>query len=268
MFDEFLTVAAAVVSQNASLARLFFGTGIYFSTLEYILSIGASGRGESRGGSHVAMAGKQHSKSKTSQQFVAGAAARSIAGTILMPLTVVKTRMEWGAGSAESAVTGGSEARGLRAVRYRSVGHALSDIVKVEGYAGLFSGLGVTLMRDAPYSGLYVVAYTQLKRKLEESSLSNYIAPTGLHLLAGSTGALLATTVTHPFDVLRTRAQMVPREAGGKHKYTVWQVYKEEGLRSFSRGFLPRISKRATQTALVWTIYEEVVKRLQARSVE
>ena len=46
---------------------------------------------------------------------------------------------------------------------YNSIGEALRLIHKHEGIRGLSSGLIPTLLRDAPYSGLYLMFYTQLK---------------------------------------------------------------------------------------------------------
>lgn len=47
--------------------------------------------------------------------------------------------------------------------KYNSIGEALRLIHKYEGLKGLSSGLVPTLLRDAPYSGLYLMFYTQLK---------------------------------------------------------------------------------------------------------
>ncbi|GBG65674.1 hypothetical protein CBR_g51974 [Chara braunii] len=78
----------------------------------------------------------------------AGVITRSVAATLLCPMTVIKTRMEY------AAVTGQV---------YRNTFHALTTIGKVEGLRGLYSGLLPTLVRDAPYSGLYLLTYNQIK---------------------------------------------------------------------------------------------------------
>lgn len=46
---------------------------------------------------------------------------------------------------------------------YESVYAALRSIYRSEGHRGLFSGLTATLLRDAPFSGIYLMFYNQTK---------------------------------------------------------------------------------------------------------
>lgn len=46
---------------------------------------------------------------------------------------------------------------------YESIYVALRSIYRSEGPRGLFSGLTATLLRDAPFSGIYLMFYTQTK---------------------------------------------------------------------------------------------------------
>jgi hypothetical protein len=79
------------------------------------------------------------------QSFIAGAAARSVAATVMNPVAVVKTRMEFAP---------------LGASGYPSALHGVVSIARAEGVRGLYRGLAATILRDAPYSGLYFMAYS------------------------------------------------------------------------------------------------------------
>lgn len=141
--------------------------------------------------------------------FACGAGARGVATTIMLPLTVVKTRFE-----------------ALRAHTYSGTFSAVAQIVRAERLVGLYSGLGMTLLRDVPFSGLYLLFYEALHHKVRARSSANSAAV--LAQAGGGAGApqfdktaeaaevfciglvagAAATTLTHPFDVIRTRLQL------------------------------------------------------------
>lgn len=93
--SDLITVAKSVVAEDGyrglwrgigpSMARVFFGVGLYFTTLESFLNI-LSRDDRSHGDRSLRGAGS------SKQAFMAAAAARSIAATALCPITVVKTR--------------------------------------------------------------------------------------------------------------------------------------------------------------------------------
>ncbi len=102
-------------------------------------------------------------------------------------MTVVKTRYESGIFS------------------YGSISQALRHTYVSEGARGLMSGLVPTLMRDAPFSGLYFMFYSQLRNLLiissPSASNSSSFSPI-LTFTCGLNAGLMASVVTHPMDVV------------------------------------------------------------------
>ena len=58
---------------------------------------------------------------------------------------------------------------------YVSVTGALRSVCRTEGPAALFSGLMATLLRDVPFSGIYVMFYSQTKASLPKGKCSGVI---------------------------------------------------------------------------------------------
>lgn len=173
--------------------------------------------------------------------LLAGSIARSTAGSILVPVSVVKTRFE-----------------GLGTNAYKSVFHALRTIGSTEGARGLFSGLIPTILRDAPYSGLYFLAYDQLKGKLNAvPELSQH--HTLINGTSGISAGLLATVVTHPLDVVKTRLQF-KNDAGFRMYQMILHMYKSGGIRVFYKGLVPRLIRRPATAAITWVVYEELTR--------
>lgn len=156
---------------------------------------------------------------------------------------------------------------------YRSLAGAAKDIMRTEGVRGLFAGFGATAVRDAPYAGLYVAFYEQLKRtfgRLQSSTLSsagpgnNTSASTTINFASGALAAGLATALTNPFDAVKTRIQLQP----GKYRNMVHALrlmIKEDGGRSLMSGLGLRMGRKALSSALAWTVYEELILRAERR---
>ncbi|KAF2447979.1 solute carrier family 25 member 38 [Karstenula rhodostoma CBS 690.94] len=197
-------------------------------------------------------------KLSNTANLATGAVARTWAGFMMMPITILKVRYE------------------SNLYAYSSLLSASRDIFRTEGFRGFFAGFGATAVRDAPYAGLYVLFYEQSKRRLsrlattiEETSgtstarLSNSTSA-GINFLSGVMAAGLGTTFTNPFDAIKTRIQLMPNrytntiQAGKK-------MLREDGMRSFFDGLGIRIARKAISSALAWTVYEELIRRVEGR---
>ena len=118
------------------------------------------------------------------EKCIIGMTARCVAGIAMIPITVLKTRFESGQ------------------YNYTKMSSALLDIYCREGFRGLCCGLTPTLVRDAPYSGLYLMFYTQLKQIMSNEHVlkSNPTLATITHFTCGLTAGLLASLVTLNFN--------------------------------------------------------------------
>ncbi|PVI08555.1 hypothetical protein DM02DRAFT_637285 [Periconia macrospinosa] len=241
-----------------STLRTGCGSAIYFSGLNALrrrvelVSQRASGSTTQLGDGHSSTLPKL----SNTANLATGAIARTWAGFLMMPITVLKVRYE------------------SNLYSYSSLVSATRDIFRTEGVRGFFSGFGATAVRDAPYAGLYVLFYEQSKKRLstvamtiEEKSGAAQTAlssstSAGINFSSGVAAAGLATTVTNPFDAIKTRIQLMP----ARYSNTVQAARKmlaEDGMKSFFDGLGIRIARKAVSSAMAWTVYEELLRRAE-----
>ncbi|XP_040335783.1 mitochondrial glycine transporter isoform X2 [Herpailurus yagouaroundi] len=214
---------------SPSIVRCVPGIGIYFGTLyslkQYFL----------RGHPPTAL-----------ESVILGVGSRSVAGVCMSPITVIKTRYESGR------------------YGYESIYAALKSIYRSEGHRGLFSGLTATLLRDAPFSGIYLMFYNQTKNIMTHDQLDAALIPV-VNFSCGIFAGILASLVTQPADVIKTHMQLTPvkfRWIG----QAVTLIFKDYGLRGFFQGGVPRALRRTLMAAMAWTVYEEMMAKMGLKS--
>lgn len=245
-----------------SALRTGFGSALYFTSLNALRQTIAQAN------TPFVLANSDATKARSSSSalpklsntanLATGAIARVAAGFVMMPVTVLKVRYE------------------SDYYAYRSLVGAGRDIVRTEGIRGLFAGLGATAARDAPYAGLYVLFYEQLKRRLANMSSKESHGGDGLHstaqassspsinFVSGAFAAGLATAITNPFDAVKTRLQLMPAKYGNMVRATRLMIH-EDGMRSLFGGLGLRMARKALSSALAWTVYEELILRAEKR---
>ncbi|KAF9895429.1 hypothetical protein FE257_000335 [Aspergillus nanangensis] len=243
-----------------SALRTGFGSALYFTTLNALRQPLAQSKNlPVSSGENSPQNGKSSSalpKLSNWANLGTGAVARVAAGFVMMPVTVIKVRYE------------------SDYYAYRSLYSAGRDIVRTEGFRGLFSGFGATAARDAPYAGLYVLFYEQLKRRLAGINQSENIdqplkssSSSSINFVSGGLAAGLATTITNPFDAVKTRLQLMPGKYGNMMR-AVRLMVQEDGMRSLFGGLGLRITRKALSSALAWTVYEELILRAEVHRGE
>ncbi|XP_028141418.2 mitochondrial carnitine/acylcarnitine carrier protein-like [Diabrotica virgifera virgifera] len=102
------------------------------------------------------------------------------------------------------------------------------------GVSNIFRGLGATLIRDAPSTGVYFLTYDLIRRQINKESPELDIIGT---MCAGGFAAIFCWLLAMPIDVVKSKIQISLEE---KHKQGVAEVLKEilktEGAFGFFRG--------------------------------
>ncbi|KAK2766256.1 hypothetical protein FQN54_007773 [Arachnomyces sp. PD_36] len=152
--------------------------------------------------------------------LVAGGVARIAAASVISPIEMFRTRLQ--------------ATSGVGTDHFKATLRGLHQMTQAQGYSSLWRGLTLTMWRDVPFSGLYWWGYetvrnvitdtrqryhhTHLPASVEEP---DYLSRRAAQIqqdhtttfvdafVAGATSGAISALVTTPFDVGKTRQQVV-----------------------------------------------------------
>ncbi|KAI3318534.1 mitochondrial carrier [Xylariaceae sp. AK1471] len=206
----------------------------------------------------------------------AGSTARILAVAAVSPVELFKTRLQ--ASSGETATS-----------HLKDTFKGIREMVAEHGYRSLWRGITLHLWRDVPFSGLYWLGYETIRNRLTDmrekhrgrslsrdprsrsrerarsQSEENHTAVLADSFTAGALSGALASMVTMPFDVGKTRTQVfrdsakktatsAPEE--GNMVRLLWHIFKTEGVAGLWTGWIPRTLKVAPACAIMISSYE------------
>ncbi|KAJ2815237.1 hypothetical protein IWW50_006887 [Coemansia erecta] len=208
--------------------------GIYFAAYE---SLKHELSGRTLGG-HI---------SATAVHVVSAMGAGASTSILTNPIWVLKSRF-----MTQSAYTD---------YRYTSMWHAVRVIHAAEGWRGFYKGLGSSLL-GVTHVAVQFPLYEHLKcwmhvdadHQLESSRI----------LLASALSKMVASSVTYPHEVIRTRLQ---NQATPPFKYTgivhaARLIYYEEGVRAFYRGLATNLIRTVPASMMTLLTYELLIRML------
>ncbi|TFK64908.1 solute carrier family 25 member 38 [Pluteus cervinus] len=170
--------------------------------------------------------------------LLAGATARVSVGFLLNPFSVLKARFE------------------SNIYAYESLTGAFVYIVR-QGPSELLRGFFASSLRDAPYAGLFIVFYESIKTEasmlLPPSSSSQ---ASMIHGFAAASAGALATVITHPFDVIKTKIQVRSEDRYRGFYRTARTIWKQRGIAGYFDGTSLRMSRKVLSSAIGWVVYE------------
>ncbi|KAK2714824.1 hypothetical protein QYM36_009132 [Artemia franciscana] len=140
----------------------------------------------------------------------------------------------------------------------RNYKHALDGLWKVaryEGVSGLFRGAGTATVRAVFITVGQLGFYDQIKMLLMQTSFFDDSLKT--HLASSFLAGTIATAITQPLDVVKTRAMNAkPGEFTG-----VWHIVRYTGRLGplgFFKGFVPAFVRLGPHTVLTFVFLEQL----------
>ncbi|GMY25592.1 mitoferrin-like [Fagus crenata] len=184
------------------------------------------------------------------QFMIAGSIAGSVEHMAMFPVDTLKTRMQ---------VIGGGSFR----VPHIGVRQALGSILKLEGPAGLYRGIGAMGLGAGPAHAVYFSVYEWCKKFFSGPNRNNSAA----HAISGVFATVASDAVITPMDVVKQRLQLKSSPYKGVGD-CVKRVLMEEGVGAFYKSYRTTVVMNAPFTAVHFATYEAAKKGLVEISPE
>ncbi|KAJ0020152.1 hypothetical protein Pint_32614 [Pistacia integerrima] len=148
----------------------------------------------------------------------------AIAIAVANPTDLVKVRLQ-----AEGKLLSGVPRR------YYGTLDAYYTIVRQEGLAALWTGLGPNIARNALINAAELASYDQVKQTILR--IPGFMDNVFTHILAGLGAGFFAVCIGSPIDVVKSRMM---GDSGYKNTLDCFiKTLKNEGISAFYKGFLP-----------------------------
>mmetsp|Transcript_26838 Transcript_26838/g.56677 ORF Transcript_26838/g.56677 Transcript_26838/m.56677 type:complete len:534 (+) Transcript_26838:64-1665(+) len=205
-------------------------TVLYFTAYDELSSLL---RNNNNNNNHATMMfGSNNSNNRRSQQadsddgrtshqafyipLIAGSSARLLASLATAPLELIRTRQASAAAAATTTNTFKASSANVPGMM-----EEFRHLIQTRGPSSLYVGLSPTLWRDVPFSAIYWLFLERFKGLLVESHHHNNNNNNGewkaitpareafYAFVSGAAAGSIAAAFTTPFDVVKTRRQMV-----------------------------------------------------------
>ncbi|CEP07996.1 hypothetical protein [Parasitella parasitica] len=126
--------------------------------------------------------------------------------------------------------------------------------VRAQGLGGIYRGMGITLMRDAPSYFSYFVAYEGLKRVFQSMKKDGQELGTFGLLMAGGLSGFAAWIPAYPQDVIKSNYQNDLRYKSISQ--VAKTLYRSNGPKAFLNGLGPTLVRAFPANAATFFAYE------------
>ncbi|CAI5468354.1 unnamed protein product [Closterium sp. Yama58-4] len=168
--------------------------------------------------------------SPAASRLLSGAVAGGVSRTAVAPLETVRTHMM--CADAGSVAASGSMAR------------VFKWVVEKHGWAGLFRGNAINVLRVAPSKAIEMFTYETVKRALTPTPglppPLPFPLPLPISSIAGSSAGIASTVLMYPLELVKTRLTVSPHLYRG-FLHAFHRIAREEGVGALYRGLAPSV---------------------------
>ncbi|KAM0902460.1 hypothetical protein ACQ4PT_019283 [Festuca glaucescens] len=179
---------------------------------------------------------------------LAGVGTGALQTLILSPVELVKIRLQL-------------EAAGQR---HRGPADMARDIFRREGLRGIYRGLAVTALRDAPSHGVYFWTYEYARERLHPGCRRTGQESLATMLVSGGLAGVASWVCCYPLDVVKSRLQAQtqtrPRYRGVVDCFR--KSVREEGLPVLWRGLGTAVARAFVVNGAIFSAYELALRFL------
>ncbi|KAL4650932.1 hypothetical protein ACB092_01G122700 [Castanea dentata] len=155
------------------------------------------------------------------RRLISGAIAGAISRTAVAPLETIRTHLMVGSSG-------------------HSTTEVFNDIMKTDGWQGLFRGNLVNVIRVAPSKAIELFAYDTVNKNLSPKPGEQPKLPIPASLVAGACAGVSSTICTYPLELLKTRLT-VERGVYSGLFHAFLKIVREEGPAELYRGLTPSL---------------------------
>ena len=202
---------------------------------------------------------KEGTKNRT--YMLAGALSRCGSATIMYPIDVCKTRMQFQ-----------SHAKSHFNVVYRNSFHCLTHMIKHEGF-GVYRGLGLRLLYIGPGAAITFSAYEAFRKSThhsKETGEGKWTAAAWNALLMGATGRAVEAGIKTPFNIIKQQLQVegqLSKQMNRGLVKSIKHIVHTKGIQGLFVGYTVTLARDLPFSFLYFSSYEMIKNKSQEYNV-
>ncbi|KAI9294412.1 mitochondrial thiamine pyrophosphate carrier [Neoconidiobolus thromboides FSU 785] len=199
-------------------------------------------------------------ESNPSIHAMCGGVAGLISRFVISPLDVIKIRLQVQRSQSKLWDT---EKIKLKPIKYKGIIGTFQTIYKEEGIRAFWKGNWSASYLYVFYGASQFFFYNKIETSINKLSIHDKNLT---YFLSGSSAGFLATFLTYPFDLLRTRFALQVKESNNNYKsiyHAIKKIYKLEGIKGYYHGLNPALLQIFPYMGLMFFTYEVSNQKLK-----